>query len=500
MGKRAIALLLTLLLVGLVQLQAQNSTIVLGKDAGWSDLEQNSNLTVQPGRQGFKDLALGTNEYSVDPKTDVLLHFDTTPITDSADRWTLIGGNISTSTNVPRLGAGAAVFPPGGDGIDLNAAPDSLFGPGTESGSFSIEFWIYSIGGQQDATILSWSGATFSAGKPVDQKVRISITDDRLTFAFSNFFISSPDTPESVVISGVRHLIPRTWHHNLLRFDATTGLMEYLVDGRPEAITYATTTGNEGGTVFLPYAGRLSSSHVYLGTSFHGMIDEFRIEKRVVDTPNLDIVADSRGIAVSRVFDLQYAGTQLANIQSHYNTPGDTAILFFYRMGNRSNGTDVLDEDWTQFFPGTDLLHAAKPVLGRFLQVRAELLPDGPHLLSPSIHSITINYIPDLPPPPPVKLVARPGNGTVTLQWTSVPEADVKGYLVYYGDRPGQYFGTDVAQGFSPIDVGNVNSVTLTGMQNGKLYYFAVAAYDKSGLSHASVLSQEVSARPLRVY
>ncbi|MBQ5401191.1 MAG: hypothetical protein IIU15_08260 [Treponema sp.] len=46
--------------------------------------------------------------------------------------------------------------------------------------------------------------------------------------------------------------------------------------------------------------------------------------------------------------------------------------------------------------------------------------------------------------------------------------------------------------------MGNVNRVTLDGLKNGKIYYFAVATYSKLDDRIIGVLSKEVYARPLR--
>ncbi|WP_455382493.1 fibronectin type III domain-containing protein [Salinispira pacifica] len=532
MGRRAIALILTLLSVCGSYLFSQQQDIVLGKEAGWRDLAQTENLTEEPGRQGYPALLLGPSEYSPDADTDVLLHFDSLPVRDAAHRWKVVQSGLSARTNSPRLGSGAAVFTGSGTGVEFSVPNDSLFAPGIAGGDFSIEFWLYTVGGQEEASLLYWKGARWapagqqgagaasppsaasgSAGspgarsglEPLPQEVRIEVNDRRLKFVFNNFFFSPSNQPTSITVEGVQRMIPRTWHHHLLRFDHRTGLLEYLIDGVPEAVTYVTSTGREGGAVYLPYPGELSQPRVYLGRSFTGMVDEFRIEKRVVESPRLDLVADARGVAVTRVLDLQYSQSRLAGITAQYDTPGDTAVLFFYRIGNRSDGRNVVDAQWTPFLPGTDFLRASSPIRGRYLQLRVELLPDGPHKVSPRLGWLQIAYIPDLPPLPPARVTATPGNGEVTLQWTSVPESDVQGYLVFYGDRPGQYFGTDIPKGISPVDVGKVTSIKLTGLTNGKLYYFAVSAYDMSrtggpGGRHSGALSAEVAARPLRVY
>jgi hypothetical protein len=96
--------------------------------------------------------------------------------------------------------------------------------------------------------------------------------------------------------------------------------------------------------------------------------------------------------------------------------------------------------------------------------------------------------------------VATPGNGKVTLTWRTVNDLNVKGYLVFYGTSPHNYLGTGAAQGDSPIDAGASTTLEIGGLENGSLYYFAVAAYDTSDPRQQSEFSGEISARPSRMY
>jgi hypothetical protein len=74
----------------------------------------------------------------------------------------------------------------------------------------------------------------------------------------------------------------------------------------------------------------------------------------------------------------------------------------------------------------------------------------------------------------------------VQLAWDANAEADLAGYKVYVGLAPGNYF--------TSIDVGNVTNYTVTGLEAGRLYYFAVTAYDQDG--NESSHSNEVSTTP----
>src|SRR5438445_108665 len=68
----------------------------------------------------------------------------------------------------------------------------------------------------------------------------------------------------------------------------------------------------------------------------------------------------------------------------------------------------------------------------------------------------------------------------VTLAWDPNTEPDLAGYKVYYGTSSGSYQ-------FS-VDVGNLTSYTLSGLLDGRIYYFAATAYnsslDESGFSN----------------
>jgi fibronectin type 3 domain-containing protein len=86
---------------------------------------------------------------------------------------------------------------------------------------------------------------------------------------------------------------------------------------------------------------------------------------------------------------------------------------------------------------------------------------------------------------PPTGLAASAGNASVTLSWTA--SAGATGYNVYEGT-------TSSGEGTTPVQSGvSGTSVTVSGLSNGKQYYFTVAAVDAGGVS---ARSSEASATP----
>jgi hypothetical protein len=167
----------------------------------------------------------------------------------------------------------------------------------------------------------------------------------------------------------------------------------------------------------------------------------------------------------------------------------DGAEIRFYM---RCNSVPSFDSSiaWTPVNPGEDLSGHFR---GRYVELAAEFYPSGDAETTPYLESLSLVYRPDPPPKAPPSIIVKAGDGSVVLSWTKSPDSDVTGYLVYYGTNSGVYYGED-----SPLDAGTATSVRISGLTNGTLYYFAVAAYDfgKGEKAHAGAFSREISARP----
>jgi hypothetical protein len=477
-------------------------------------------------RRGFKgglDYVIADQVYPNEAQTDLLLHFDGISDADDTGNWSLDAGSaFSIDRTKTLLGSGAASFRGPESMLSLSPRPTSFFGGSSRAGSFSsfrdfsIEFWLYPANADNGEVVLLWRSLRKLPSGLLSQQISCVVAGGRLAWSFAGFFAdpAAGKVGTRVELRGRSPLVPRVWSHHLLRFDGDSGLVEYLVGGRPEATAYATASGREGGTVFEPAVG--SPAPLQICPDYSGLMDELRLSRRFVEEPSLRPYGRDGSVVVSPVADLRFGNSLLMSIDAECKTPGSTGIEFSYRISDSWAGWRADFPAWQPFRVGEALPPSAR---GRYAQVRAELYADGAGTLSPSLSSITLRFVADPPPPAPAKVIALAKDRAVELHWTRVPEADLAGYLVYYGERPGEYFGTGADQGPSPIDAGNTTTLSLTGIPNGKLLYFVVAAYDsgpdpdaelqaarggqsaaalKRAESRAGEFSPETAARPSR--
>jgi hypothetical protein len=515
---------------------AEEKTLVLGGASGWDRVGELSGVSEAAGVRPHTVLALSSAKGTESLTLDMAISFDEGSegaFRDSTGRYTVSSSQALAPAGRlrARIGEGAALFSgrtgngqagfP--DDEPLVVAPrdkDALLASGKTLRDFSMEFWLYPFHAENGEQILSWTAARTSAqGQGVFQRIQCSVSDNRLRWTFQDFFTSPGDGNRiSLSLSSSQALVPQTWSHHLIRFDSDTGMLEYLVNGRGESIAYASPSGREGGEVYLPIAG--NEGRLVLGSRFSGLMDEFRVygnfaEALLTKYPpgggyfisepvNLGVTNSSIlkiDIAAGRFsVDGNTAGGIVRNVFAGFNPPGfsdHSALHCFVRAADTpylwtGGSPGSPSSSWIPFEPGSAL-----DLRGRWVQVALRLYPSGDGETTPYVDEIRIQYLADDAPPPPawVRLQAR--DGAVDISWRPSSASDTAGYLVYYGSNSGEYFGNDAILGVSPIDVGRRTSVRVDGLENGRLYFFAVAAYDEA--MHIGEFSRETAARPLRM-
>ncbi len=487
-------------------LSAEERALTIGGAEGWASVVRRLGVAEIAGVRRLPSLALSSSRPASDEDLDLSLSFDegeAAAFADGAGHWkTAVSAAVGVAGPLrARAGSGVALFTAGAasdglSGITLTAARGALFSPGARIDDFSIEFWLYPANLESGEQILSWTSSRRTpAGENVFQRIRCLVSRNRLEWTFADFF-ASPDEGRrlAVTLTPRGTVLPRAWSHHLVRFDAQTGLLEYVVDGRLEATAYTTLSGREGGDIFMPVIG--TGGFFLLGSRYSGFMDEFRVYRRFVENPLTSRFPAEGGRIETRFLDLGTTNARILRIEAKSTQAADGAELrYFVRAGDSPYGWGDDEESWIPVANGVPI---GGGLYGRWVQVAAVFYPSGDGETSPYLEELRVVYERDEPPPPPSLGTAVVAEGAVELKWRPSPDPDLAGYLVYYGRASGEYFGEDAAAGPSPIDVGNRTSVVVDGLANGTLYYFSIAAYDRASPRHVGEFSREVSARPAR--
>ena len=517
-------------------------TISLGGQSTWRLAEQRINITevrsVRPHPVLVLSSASGTSASGYSAATGVLGNFS--PLTetafdlsvsfdesqtglyrDSAYHYRISAqeGVAAADRRYARAGTGAALFGSTDAASGASAVviePQSrgaLFAAENRIRDFTIEFWLYPLNMENGEQILSWVGTRPSGAQYTVQRIQCFSSRNRLQWSFTNFFASTAGTAyKSIEFSGNSPVVPKVWSHHLIRFDASTGMIEYLVNGTSETITYATSTGRESSEVFTPIAG--NGGAFLLGERFMGLIDEFKIHSVCAGRSSVQRYVPSGGRTVTSAVDLgghssgvvrvdasggrtSIRGTSINNEfrrNGRFRFSDDTEMNFFIRASE--NPYLLSDSPWISFTPGAGI----SGVHGRYVQIAVDFYPSADGESSPYLDELHIVYLPGEPPLPPRNLTAAAVDGGVMLRWRHSPDTNAEGYLVYYSSTRGEFFGEDSVLGPSPLDVGRTNSFFIGGLTNGTLYYFRIASYDRiTGTVDYNIgeFSVEVTARPL---
>lgn len=471
-----------------------------GGKTGWNEVNVRNGITTGKGRFGFECLELETNFSQPDDFTDCLLDFENSKIYDKAGKYKIKSSGVYFSKKTA-LGK-TSVLSRGRGGIDIQGDETSLFGSEGPAGSFVIDFWICPSTVENGEVLLNWRSSKNIGGQVFYQLISTSFYKNKVITLFSNIFEGYTENNGDVSLSSSRTIIPNQWSHHLISFEEQTGILEYMIDGQLEDIKYLTDTGHEGGTVCNAVMG--VAAELRIVPSYIGLLDDFRILRSYTDFNRED---DSENIRVGlpehykisggrfeSIPVLTKEGTVINKVFAEVYEPSQTEVCLYVRAGdNYFNWTEDYPE-WIPVVSGQEIENLS----GLYFQVAAELFPDGGGQKTPSVTEIKVEYT-TLPEPfPPYKISVEKGDGQVTLSWSYSVDDSAGGYYIYYGNRPGEYLGRTAVQGASPVNVGNVTSATLTGLKNGVIYYFAVAAYSKLDERICGALSKEVYARPER--
>ena len=518
MKKEATVLRIVIFLlgIGIPSAAQERASILLGGTVGWSALEYKNGVVEVQGVRKNVALALSSARSGTEDTLDLSLSFDEadpTVFSDSTGHYGAQTGALvrASGPGMARFGNGAALFTqaltavPGNDGasnsVTLTPTRFALGAEGNRVRDFTLEFWLYPANMGNGERVLFWNASKKNIdGRVLSQQIRAVVFRNRLQWTFSNLFYS-PEGKKTlpVTVTSQTVILPKEWSHHLIRFDSSTGLLEYLVNGKTEGTAYATPTGQEGSEVYLPLVGM--GGQLILGGPFTGLLDEFRVYRGFIEQARSQKYPSKGGMIVSAPLDLGYTNSEVLSVDATGTGVGGpnadgSAIQLFIQASDSITPWSDDPATWQPVIPGASL---GGKIRGRWVRIAADLYPSNDGEKTPFLDSLRVYYIPDEPPPPPTGVFALPQDGAVDLSWRLPTDPDLGGFLIYYGNSPGEYFGTDAALGPSPLNVGKRTSIHVDGLRNGVVYYFSIVAYDRANPPHLGAYSREVFARPLRM-
>ncbi len=464
-----------------------------GKD-GWPAFSKSQNIALVKGRFGYDSVSLDTNSLKRDSETDLLLNFEDKKIEDLAHNYK-VQNSSAVCTELNFMGKYSGLFT-GDGGITLQGNENAIFGKSGLTGSFLIGFWLNPSIVENGEILFSWRSSRTVANYPLYQMISAFFENNHLAWNFTNVFNAYTENRGEISLQSYSTIIPNKWAYHEICYDDENGMLEYRIDGKLESICYVTTNKKErGGSVYEAQLGVVAA--IEICSQYTGYIDDFRIQHGTYSESakllRYDNFKNEGGHFETQPVLLK-KGVQITKIDALVTKPSQTDVSFFVRTGdNIYNWTDDFPK-WIPFESGSEL----ENVNGFYFQIAADLYPDGGGKKSPSITQIDVFYTEYPSPLPPYKIFASAGDGEVTLNWAYSVDDSVEGYYVFYGERPGEYLGQDAEEGTSPIDAGNNVSLTLTGLTNGKIYYFAIVSYARKNDVISGDLSKEVYARPKR--
>lgn len=470
--------------------------ITLGGKEGWPTFQSEQNITKGKGRFGYESIQLSTNSFVKDDDTDLLIDFENPANIIAYGNYEVVFNNLKFSNQAIMEKSAGLCRNMGG--LDLMGLPGSFFGSPGVQGSFTIEFWLCPSIAENGEVIFDWESSKVARGNLIYQLLNCSFSKGHLVWNLTNFFDGYEN--QTVTLEGSSKIIPDKWAHHALSFDCETGILEYLVNGITQDIIYITSNGKENGQTYLVYLGE--QAKLQFCKEYTGKIDEIRIMRKPYSELGGQI-AENAGKTSRMLYEpkggrfvtkpiVVSTGSKLKKIVSEQTVPSQTEICYYVRSGdNYFNWTSNYPE-WKAVVPGQEI----EDISGMYFQLACDLYPDGDGSSSPSITQLTLEFE-ELPlPHPPFTVKAQAGNGSVTLSWSCSVDNTTGGYYIYYGSRPGEYLGRFAAEGSSPINAGNTTSYKITGLENGKIYYFAIASWSALDDRIIGPLSKEVYARP----
>ena len=471
------------------------------EDQNWKIFEQENMIPVIKNHK--KCYQLSENK---EPNPDILdLYLDFESPIDNLNNYKIIYKNFELNHSINVNGKSSGKFYHSDQYLSLLPYENSLFSPGHNPGSFTIDFSIFFYKGFDNQYILKYRGNNLSDER--DKNVyglSIYIKNRKLVYEFYNFFWSQTGDSYSFTISEDETIQINQWEHHAITFDVMSGKLSTYKNSIEQEVQWITSDRKPNSQILTPSIKEELSTPILIGVNSYYSMDKFKISRDSIQNFYLqkynnqtayiktDVYRFSQNTSEIKKVLLQFTSTQYAHcklgyrISDHYFLPGDNKIPWVYIQ----NGIEQFPVDYKR---------------GQYIQFYVITYPYQEMNEPITIRSIQLSYSEDSTPYPPVFLSATPLDSRFSIKWTPSPEDDIAYYEIYYGSRSGEYLDTDLAEGKSPIrypvkEVGSLAPIEmiLSDAQNDKPYFITIRSVDKNG--HKSAYSREFYVRPSSIY
>ena len=488
---------LFIFLVFSLNITPDEAVIEFGGQKGWSQLSSTENVTYTKGLYGFNSLELLASPEEDDEPYDLFLSFDGDVSKDYLEFYDVVSSKAHyVKKERAKYGTGALLCIAATKEPAMVLCPknNSFFFGNSKVNSFTIEFWLCPQDLRAGSNILKWWSQILEKKAFMFQNIIVSVVDNKLEWSFFNIWRDDSNKGLDVRVRSSSQLPLEKWTHHLLTFDDETGLLEYRINGKVDSIRYLTPLAEETNKIFYSMKGK--TAKLSIGEGYSGLIDNLVVKNSFSPQDFQEAIENGMqynkngGRVVSHIIDTGGVNSMPRMLNAKMDIEKEASVAFFIRTSNNPY-------NWTHSSPAWRAVSKDEAIFncqpGRFFQIAINMYPSKDGEISPIIHSLKLDYERDSFAKPPIDLVAKEGDGYVDLSWSRSIDFDVEGYLVFFGDREGQYLLPS-----SPIDAKDSLSIRIYNLENGKLYFFSVAAYDENGKLNHGEFSKEVWIRPMQ--
>ncbi|WDI35354.1 hypothetical protein PVA45_06490 [Entomospira entomophila] len=407
------------------------------------------------------------------PGMELLLNFESLDEYNSA--YSLVYGEVTQSSVRARTGRYSAAFS-GDNVLVLEPHMSSIFAGSQEKQNFSIGFWVNPLRLGDGEILFSYRSSIEHADQLIHQSISAFIEADRIVWRFENVFFLENGDPILIELMG-EPILRGEWVHQLVSMDVSRGFIQLLQNNEIVATRYTSIDNYAGSIISQPKFQGRKGQELRIG-EFYGYLDGFLISRDFIDRTSLSRY-ESRGHFITEPIpvhgmileQISVIAEQQDSAEIRMLARASQSAMVLQNMSNESGWVEV----------NADFFQKIERDQVRFIQLRADFFAGRSRLSSPTLRDIHVEYIKRPLPAVPGNLRYDRELNQLRILWQPLMTANVAGYRLYFGTASGEYFGS-LEQGLSPIDIGMDHMISLSGLVQGRMYYFSLVSYDEHGV------------------